>query len=225
MPEAGLLEGASGRPTAVGECGAAPATQPAEQELPRPSWVCWAVNPLEASRSPVPPPPPRGCELPPGRGGEGEGSRLSWGLPQEGRAFPASQGLREAGWPLQVAGETREPTSEPRLGPVVGTETTIRRLKKSVRRPYGRRREGGRWVPGAKLGHSCLPYAPPGTLGDIRLRKARGTQNPGCCRVPATVERRELKPTLGEGLSGTLEAVTGEQGGSQVSRCCLCHRS
>ena len=105
--EAGLLEGASGRPTAVGECGAAPATQPAEQELPRPSWVCWAVNPLEASRSPVPPPPPRGCELPPGRGGGGEGSRLSWGA-SPGRAGFPSQPRTPGGWVAPSGGRGNE---------------------------------------------------------------------------------------------------------------------
>ena len=61
--------------------------------------------------------------------------------------------------------------------------------------------------------------------GRHKATDGQGHSEPWMRRVPATVERRELKPTLGEGPSGTLEAVTGEQGGSQVSRCCLCHQS
>lgn len=89
--------------------------------------------------------------------GEVEGDKVAdcpGGLPQEGGAFPASQGPWEAGWPLRVAGGMREPTSEPRLGPVVDAETMTRRLKKSVSRPHSRRREGWALGPGAKLAHT-----------------------------------------------------------------------
>ena len=192
---------------------AAPTTQPAERELPQTSWICWAVNRWEASRSPVPPPPPRGCELPPGRGGGGEGSHLSWGASPGRGGFP-SQPRTLGGWVAPSGGRGNERAHKrAALRACRGHSDTDPSLKKigeqTSQQKKGRVGAGSRCKAGAHLACPTLRQAPWQTQGHGR---------PGALRTLDARESlprwsRQLTLMLREGPSGTLERPRGGAGG------------